>query len=178
MESNSCVTYDSTDNTIRISCGFADLTRINNQLKDPDLLHKEKAKGVWLLNTGIVIEEDATLYINSTDTSWLKIAADGKNAYEIRVLGGLKIDSVRVSSWNPNTNDYEKFEVEKEDGAKGADYAKKPRPFITVDEKSTSSIEITNSEIAYLGYLSEGNYGYGIIFFGGNKNLLAGILYN
>jgi nitrous oxidase accessory protein NosD len=40
--------------------------------------------------------------------------------------------------------------------------------------KSTSSIEITNSEIAYLGYLSKGNYGYGITFFGGNKNLLAG----
>jgi hypothetical protein len=57
MESDSCVTYDSADNTIRISCGFADLTGINNQLKDPDLLYKEKAKGVWLLNTGIVIED-------------------------------------------------------------------------------------------------------------------------
>jgi hypothetical protein len=33
------------------------LTGINNQLKDPDLLYKEKAKGVWLLNTGIVIED-------------------------------------------------------------------------------------------------------------------------
>jgi hypothetical protein len=140
MESNSCVTYDSTENTIRISCGFADLTGIDNQLKDPDLLHKETAKGVWLLNTGIVIEEDATLYINSTDTSWLKIVADEKTAYD----------------------------------AKGADYANKLRPFIRADDKSTSSTEITNSEIAYLGYLSKGNYGYGLTFFGGNKNLLAG----
>jgi hypothetical protein len=173
MES-SCVTYDSTENTIRISCGFADLTGISNQLKNPDLLHKETAKGVWLLNTGIVIEEGATLYINSTDTSWLKIVADEKTAYEIQVLGGLKIDSVRISSWNPETNDYVKFEVEKEDGAKEANHAKKPRPFIRVDEKSISSTEITNSEIAYLGYLSNGNYGYGLTFYGGNKNLLAG----
>jgi hypothetical protein len=44
MESDSCVTYNSADNIIRISCGFVDLTDINNQLKDPDLLHKEMAK--------------------------------------------------------------------------------------------------------------------------------------
>jgi hypothetical protein len=77
----------------------------------------------------------------------------------------LKIDSVKISSWNPETNDYLKLR---------ADYAKKPRRFIRVNGKSTSSTEITNSEIAYLGYLSKGNYGYGLTFFGGNKNLLAG----
>jgi hypothetical protein len=44
MESDSCVTYDSADNTIIISCGFADLTGINNQLKDPDLLYNLVAK--------------------------------------------------------------------------------------------------------------------------------------
>ena len=52
MESNSCVTYDSTDNTIRISCGFTDLTGINNQLKDPDLLHKETVKGGLAIKYG------------------------------------------------------------------------------------------------------------------------------
>jgi hypothetical protein len=41
---DSCVTYDSADNTIRIRCGFADLTGINNQLKDPDLLNNLVAK--------------------------------------------------------------------------------------------------------------------------------------
>jgi parallel beta-helix repeat protein len=168
------MTYDSQEKVITITCKSATLTDINNQLNDSDVLHKETTNGVWLLNAGIIIEQDATLYINSTDTSWLKIAAEGETAYDIYVMGGLKIDSVKISSWNPNTNDYEKFDVEKEDGAKEADYAKKPRPFITVDEKSTSSTEITNSEIAYLGYLSDGNYGYGLTFYGGNKNLLAG----
>ena len=174
---SSCIMYDSEENTIMVNCGLANLTDIDNELKDPDILRRETSNNddsVWLLNANIVVAEDATVYINSTDTSWLKIVSDGETAYGIRVLGGLKIDSVKISSWNPNTNDYEKFEVEKEDGAKGADYAKKPRPFITLDEKSTSSTEITNSEIAYLGYFSDGNYGYGLTFFGGNKNLLAG----
>jgi mannuronan 5-epimerase len=179
IDSAPCVTYDSTDKIITITCNSASLTDVDKQLKDANILYKETTdedtnSRIWLLNAGIVVADKATLYINSTDTSWLKIAADGKTAYELRVLGGLKIDSVRISSWNPETNDYVKFEAEKEDGAKGADYAKKPRPFIRVDEKSTSSTEITNSEIAYLGYLSDGNYGYGITFFGGNKNLLAG----
>jgi poly(beta-D-mannuronate) C5 epimerase len=172
--SSECITYNPEEKVITITCKSASLTDVNNKLKDPNILHKEATNGVWLLNAGIIIEQDATLYINSTDISWLKIAADGETVYGIHVMGGLRIDSVKISSWNPNTNDYEKFEVEKEDGAKEADYAKKPRPFITVDEKSTSSTEITNSEIAYLGYLSDGNYGYGITFYGGNKNLLAG----
>jgi mannuronan 5-epimerase len=169
-----CITYDSEENIIRIDCEHANLTDIDNQLKDPDLLHKETENGVWLLNAGVVVENGATLYINSTDTSWLRIVTDGETAHHILVSGSLKIDSVKITSWNLETNDYEKFEVEKENGAKEADYPKKPRPFITVDEKSTSSTEITNSEIAYLGYLSDGIYGYGLTFFGGNKNLLAG----
>ena len=172
--SSECITYNPEEKVITITCKSATLTDVNNKLKDPNILHKEATNGVWLLNAGIMIEQDATLYINSTDTSWLKIAADGETVYGIHVMGGLRIDSVKISSWNPNTNDYEKFKVEKEDGAKEANYAKKPRPFITVDEKSTSSTEITNSEIAYLGYLSDGNYGYGITFYGGNKNLLSG----
>jgi hypothetical protein len=32
--------------------------------------------------------------------------ADGTSAYQIDVLGGLKIDSVNVTSWNPKTDNY------------------------------------------------------------------------
>ena len=59
-----------------------------------------------VLNAGITIAENAILYINSSDTSWLKILADEETAYPIYVSGSLKIDSVRISSWNPNTNNY------------------------------------------------------------------------
>src|SRR5215208_3412138 len=68
-KSDSCIIYDSTENAIRINCESANLTYIYNQLQDPDLLHKEITNGVWLLNAGIIIGQDATLYINSTDTS-------------------------------------------------------------------------------------------------------------
>src|SRR5215207_10877115 len=38
---DTCITYDSTENVIRISCKYSSLTDIDNQLQDPDLLHKE-----------------------------------------------------------------------------------------------------------------------------------------
>jgi hypothetical protein len=86
-ETVACITYDSEENTIRIECEYANLTGIYNQLKDPDLLYKETDNRSWLLNAGMVIEEGATLYINSTDTSWLKITADDETAYPIMVSG-------------------------------------------------------------------------------------------
>lgn len=105
-ESVACITYDSKENTIRIDCEYANLTGVYHQLKDPDLLEKESDNGVWLLNAGMIIERGATLFVNSTDTSWLKIVADGETANPILVSGSLKIDSVKITSWNTNENDY------------------------------------------------------------------------
>ena len=162
-DSGSCITYDSTENVIRIDCEHANLTGVYDQLQDQDLLHKEVGNGngndngVWVLNTGLVIEEGATLYINSTDTSWLKIIADGENAYPIVVSGSLKIDSVKITSWNPNTNDY----TLTEDSDRNGDDTMigTPRPYVTVEEGATGTTDIINSEIAYLGY--EAGYGEG-----------------
>jgi hypothetical protein len=79
--SSSCIAYNPEEKIITITCKSATLTDINNQLKNPDVLHKETTNGVWLLNAGILIEQGATLYINPTDTSWMKIAANGQTAY-------------------------------------------------------------------------------------------------
>jgi mannuronan 5-epimerase len=175
MESDSCITYDPAENTIRISCGFADLTSISNQLKNPDLLHKETTNGVWLLDAGIVIEQGATLYINSTDTSWLKIAADGETAHAITVLGSLKIDSIKITSWDPETNDYLKFEFDilpsREYEKSGIDAI--PRPYILVEEEATGTTDITNSEIAYLGYTCGGGCS-GLTYYGGEGSIVKG----
>jgi mannuronan 5-epimerase len=152
-----CVTYDTDERTIIISCENSSLTDIDNQLQNPDLLHKETIDGVWLLNAGIIIEEDATLHINSTDTSWLRIVADGETAYPILVSGSLSIDSVKVTSWNPNTNNYgltEDSDRNGDDTTIGT-----PRPYITIEAEATGTMDITNSEIAYLGY--EAGYGAG-----------------
>src|SRR5215217_5960453 len=74
--SSSCITYDSSDNIIRITCNSASLTDIYNQLKDTNALNKENSAAntntntnaaandkTWLLNAGIEVADGATLYI-------------------------------------------------------------------------------------------------------------------
>ena len=75
---SNCIEYDSQYRIITIQCDSANLTDIYYQLGNPDVLEKtETLPGghVWLLDAAIIIEKEATLYINSTDTSWLKIVA-------------------------------------------------------------------------------------------------------
>jgi mannuronan 5-epimerase len=176
----SCISYDSTDNIITISCGSASLTDIYNQVKDPSVIHREentaaitttsanggdnhREGGVWLLNAGIVVTDTGTLYINSTDTTWLKINADGDTANGIDVHGRLKIDSVKITSWNMQTNDYGKTDVQ----------GTIPRPYIFVEKDATGTTDITNSELAYLGY--EGDYRTpGFRYNGGPGSLVKG----
>jgi mannuronan 5-epimerase len=174
---SSCITYNPSEKVISITCKGINLTDIYNQLKDTDLLSKEaNVDKVWLLNSGIVVEKDARLYINSTDTSWLKIAADGETAHAITVLGSLKIDSIKITSWDPSINDYALSEGKR--NLKGTEYDVElgsPRPFISVEGDATGTIDITNSEIAYLGY--EGGVGggpvVGLTYFGGDGSVIS-----
>jgi mannuronan 5-epimerase len=173
LSSSKCITYNPEEKVITITCKSSTLTDINNQLKDPDVLHKETIDGVWLLNAGIIIEQGATLYINSTDTSWMKIAADGQTAYSILVSGSLKIDSVKVTSWNPNTNDYGLTEDSDRNGKETQTGT--PRPYIRIEAEATGTTDITDSEIAYLGY--EAGYGggrTGLRYEGGDGSVIKG----
>ena len=69
------------------------------------------------MNAGIVIDKGATLTIDSKDTKWLKIVAEGGEddankegdesdktaaAHYISVLGSLVIDSVKITSLIPS----------------------------------------------------------------------------
>ena len=190
--SSACITYDPNENIITITCKSATLTDIDNQLKDPDILQIENiASKVWLLNAGIVIENQAALYINSTDTSWLKIVAPSGDETEaeqvdqenqigkangIEVLGSLKIDSIKMTSWDPFTSNYALNEGKR--NLRGSEYEVQlgsPRPFISVEGEATGTTDITNSEIAYLGY--EGGVGggpvVGLTYFGGDGSRIA-----
>jgi len=184
--SNSCIKYDSEEKIITITCKSANLTDIDNQLKDPNILHRKIAVDgydtghVWLLNAGIVVTQDALLYINSTDTSWLKITPEETTtiANGIQVHGSLKIDSVKISSWDQEKNDYVEFEVlhkPREEGAK-TDYDTVARPYIRVESDATGITDITNSELAYLGYEEEDdNHGRsGLLYYGGNGSTVKG----
>ena len=71
------------------------------------------------MDATIVVEKGSTLVINSSDTKWLKILAGDKNGdgdrdsvNSITVFGNLIIDSVKITSWDPENNDFIKFEVD------------------------------------------------------------------
>jgi mannuronan 5-epimerase len=169
-----CVNLNSEERMITINCKTTNLTQIDDQLKNPDVIHKDADidKG-WVLNAGITVAENAILCINSSDTSWLKILADEETAYPIYVSGSLEIDSVRISSWNPNTNNYTSSldsHREGEDVQIGT-----PRPYIIVNDDATGTTDITNSELAFLGY--ESGYGggrTGLRYEGGDGSLIKG----
>src|ERR671910_3387467 len=168
----SCISYDP-ENIITITCQSANLSDIHSMLGDQNVLLKEDdvdvdvdtisrnidgdSGNVWQLNAGITVAQNATLYINSTDTSWFKILADGETAHPILVSGNLKIDSAKVTSWNPNTNNYTTSQDSDRNG-QSVDIGT-PRPYIVVEDDATGTTDITNSELAYLGY--EAGYGAG-----------------
>ena len=188
-----CVKYDPIEKTITITCHSANLSDVYSQLRNPEILDKETSTptgAVWLLNAAIIIEKGATLYINSTDTSWLKIIAPDREfaseagdseenpisrANAIEIFGSVKIDSVKITSWDLSTNHYAITEGKRI--LKGNEYEVQlgsPRPFISVKGEATGTTDITNSEIAYLGYeegIGEGPV-VGLTYFGGNGSII------
>ncbi|MGI0044073.1 MAG: right-handed parallel beta-helix repeat-containing protein [Nitrososphaeraceae archaeon] len=168
---SSCIIYDPEENMIAITCRSANLSDIYAIVGDQNVLLKESDvsvgvtsgnfdgnyDNVWQLNSGISIAQNARLYINSTDTSWLKILADGESAHPILISGSLNMDSVKVTSWNPNTNNYATSQDSDRNGQSVS--IGTPRPYIVVNDDATGTTDITNSELAYLGY--EAGYGEG-----------------
>jgi len=93
-------------------------------------------------------------------------------AYWIDVHGGLKIDSVRISSWDPTTNYYAITNGSRT--GSGVFIFGAPRPSIVVENNATGTTDITNSEIAYLGY-EEGKHkgGSGLsYYYGGDGSII------
>jgi len=154
-----CVNYNPSARTITVSCSSARLTDIDNALHDSSLLATQSPTGTWFLNANLVIAKGATFHIDSTDTKWLKIsskvthsagAAKLAPAYWIDVHGSLKIDSVKVTSWDPTTNYYARTNGSRT--ATDVFVLGASRPSIVVENNATGTTDITNSEIAYLGY--------------------------
>jgi mannuronan 5-epimerase len=182
--SASCISYDASDMIVSISCRGANLRDIHNQLNDPNILRMESEDGIWRLNAGIVVEEGATFYINSSDLSWLKILSkkseQGKQEGDekaktniIEVHGSLKIDSIRLTSWDASTNDYIRNPGSRDLSENHVEIGT-PRPHISIESDATGTTDITNSELAYLGY--EGGVGAGpddgITYFGGDGSVI------
>jgi parallel beta-helix repeat protein len=105
----------------------------------------------WLLNANLVIERDASFFINSSDTAWLKINSTNDSAYKIESHGNIAIDSVKISSWDTSKDTYSRTDSN----------GTIPRSYIFINS-STGTANISNSEIAHMGY---SNYrGFGITY--------------
>jgi len=148
-----CITYDSRNNAIVISCGNANLTDVYNALHStkPGIISKGPDPKEWFLNASIKVENNTSFYINSTDTLWLKINSTftgivDKEPNNILSRGNMIIDSVKITSWDTNKNDYAR--------ANGTI----PRSYILVNY-GNGTTNITNSELAYLGYNHPRSFG-------------------
>src|SRR6185437_1447780 len=144
---------------------------------------------VWVLNANLTINPGSTLNIDPLDTTWLKIIADEKTlAYGIHIKGGLKIDSVKITSWNPKTNNFAMSYGSRE---RGSDLTKEcghscpievkdtlthhgaPRPFIMIEPHATGTTNITNSYLGYLGYEAGwGKKAEGLHYNGGDGSIV------
>ena len=175
-----CINFNPSKRTITVSCSSARLTDIDNKLHDASLLAKQSTNGVWFLSANLVIAKGATLHIDSTDTKWLKISSKVTHigitkiapAYIIDVHGSLKIDSVKITSWDPTTNYYAITNGSRT--GSGVFIFGAPRPSIVVENNATGTTDITNSEIAYLGY-EEGKHkgGSGLsYYYGGDGSII------
>lgn len=135
-----CIKFDSLNREITISCEMTNLSQVHKVLNDPKILKKE-GDGIWLLNANLTISDGASFTINSNDTKWLKInSTDPESAYQIRVIGNMKVDSVRISSWNTTSNNYTSTD------------GNIHRASIAVVPKAEGKADFTNSEISHLGY--------------------------
>ena len=176
-----CINYNPSKRTITVSCSSsARFTDIDNKLHDSNILVKQSTNGVWFLDANLVIAKGATFHIDSTDTKWLKISSKVTRgagsakiapAYIIDVHGSLKIDSVKITSWDPTTNYYAIT-----NGSRTGDitHPGAPRPSIVVENNATGTTDITNSEIAYLGY-EQGQHkgGSGLsYYYGGDGSII------
>jgi parallel beta-helix repeat protein len=97
------------------------------------------------------------------------------NPNGIHVHGSLIIDSVKITSWDPEVNDVIKFRLGKRQGEENtkSEYDTiEPRAFIRISRYATGTTNITNSEIAYLGYSC--SKCSGISYYGGIGSIIEG----
>jgi mannuronan 5-epimerase len=174
-----CINYNPLTRTISISCSSARLTDVDNKLHDSSILAKQSPTGTWLLSANLLITRGAAFHMDPTDTKWLKInsrviggsSLAKTSAYYIDIHGSMRIDSVKITSWDPTTNYYAIT-----NGSRtgiGQFIFGAPRPGIIVEKDATGPTNIMNTEIAYLGYEGGKHLGAsGFAYSGGDGSIL------
>ncbi|MDQ6723125.1 MAG: right-handed parallel beta-helix repeat-containing protein, partial [Thermoproteota archaeon] len=160
-----CVNYDSNTNIITVACN-SNLSQIDRVVNNRTILEKDPF-GVWILKASIIVNPTAMITINDSDTSWLKIInKNDKKPNFISIFGSAKIDHVKITSLDLFSNDTIKQNVN----------GSIPRPYIVI-EKSAGNVNISNSEVAFLGYNHYPSNGF-VYANGGNKSSIINNIFH
>jgi parallel beta-helix repeat protein len=176
-QGSACAHFEAPNRTIVVTCDST-ISEISNTIANDDVLKKGSGEGEWLLNSSVVVLKGAVLTINEPEARWIKINSQGRShdvkevlsstgdaiqstPYIIQVFGGLDLKGVKITSWNPVSNNYT---FQKADGTV-------LRPYVTIEENADPS-HISGSEIAFLGYNSSRKQG--LSYYGGDGSTLTG----
>ena len=162
INNNSCINYDNVNRTINLCGGSTDLSMINRVLNRSDVLNNTSDK-IWILDANISIAEGASLFINSTETRWLKIVSSPSRPHSIVAYGNLIIDGTKISSWNITSN---REGVLATNGNQSV-----PRSYLLKPQLGTGQMNITNSNISGLGFKSLKDT-WGITYYSGAGSII------
>ncbi|MGB7677600.1 MAG: right-handed parallel beta-helix repeat-containing protein, partial [Nitrososphaeraceae archaeon] len=162
VTNKSCVNYDSVNHTIYLCGGSTNLSTINRIINSSYALNNTSDKN-WILNANISIANNATLFINSTDTQWLRINSTAPQPFSIVAYGNLVINGTKISSWN-STSITES--VMKNDTNEST-----PRSYLLMPQEGTGHMNITNSNISGLGFKSLKDT-WGITYYSGSGSTI------
>jgi parallel beta-helix repeat protein len=163
FNNNSCINYDSVNHTINLCGGSADLSTINRVINRSDVLNETSDRN-WILDANISIADGASLFINSTDTTWLKISSSPSRPHSIVAYGNLIIDGTKISSWNITDN--REDDVLTNNGNESL-----PRSYLLKPQLGTGQMNITNSDISGLGFKSLKDT-WGITYYSGAGSIV------
>jgi mannuronan 5-epimerase len=162
FNNNSCINYDNVNRTINLCGGSTDLSMINRVINRSDVLNKTSDKN-WILDANISIADGASLFINSTDTTWLKISSPPSRPHSIVAYGNLVIDGTKISSWNITSN---REGILTNNGNESL-----PRSYLLKPQLGTGQMNITNSNISGLGFKSLKDT-WGITYYSGAGSII------
>jgi parallel beta-helix repeat protein len=162
VTNKSCVNYDSVNHTIYLCGGSTNLSAINRIINSSDALNNTSDKN-WILNANVSIANNATLFINSTDTQWLRIGSTATHPYSIVAYGNLVINGTRISSWNSTSNTEAVLKNNANESI--------PRSYLLMPQEGAGHMNITNSNISGLGFKSLKDT-WGITYYSGSGSII------
>ena len=151
------ITYDRETNTITVSGPDTAITLsdITDALHD-DAILEEISPSEWLLRANLFIGLKVKLLLHGDKAGgtvdWLKMKSDASGFVWLKTFGGeINLNSTKVTSWDENVGT---FDTAFDDGSGRAFILAKK---VTEDEESR--MDLTDSEIGYLGYFFNESYG-------------------